>query len=189
MVLRFNQYTPPDVRFQAFHVVKDSGCWEWIGDIITSKRGDRRPRLTINKKAVSAYRFSYELHIGPIPDGLMVCHHCDNSICVNPEHLFVGTNSDNQRDSSRKGRAAAQKYYEAFAERARQLGKRIRPQGAYGTGKLTIDQKRQAYQRRLAGEQLADIAADFGVTKQCISQSNKREAARAALAAARGEGE
>ena len=52
-----------------------------------------------------AHRVAFELANGPIPDGVMVCHHCDNPPCVRPDHLFLGTNSENQRDSVQKGRS------------------------------------------------------------------------------------
>jgi hypothetical protein len=55
---------------------------------------------------VGAHRVSYQLHVGPIPDGMTVLHRCDNPSCTNPRHLFVGTNSDNNADRDAKGRAA-----------------------------------------------------------------------------------
>ena len=84
----------------------DDGCWEWAGC---------RPRRscgvasygrfsTATSKSVLAHRFSWELHNGPIPDGMVVCHRCDNTGCVRPEHLFVGTQADNLRDCQSKGR-------------------------------------------------------------------------------------
>jgi hypothetical protein len=55
-------------------------------------------------KGFRAHRASWIIHRGEIPDGLFVCHHCDNPICSNPRHLFLGNNKDNQADSKRKGR-------------------------------------------------------------------------------------
>ena len=56
---------------------------------------------------IRAHRLSYEAYKGPIPKGLLVCHHCDVTLCVNPDHLFVGTPKDNMDDMLRKGRKAA----------------------------------------------------------------------------------
>jgi hypothetical protein len=76
-------------------------CWEWIAGKTQSGYG----RFKFNKKTRRAHRFSYELHFGPIPKGLIVCHRCDNTLCIRPEHLFLGTNLTNTRDMLKKGRA------------------------------------------------------------------------------------
>lgn len=83
----------------------NSGCWLWLRGVSQEGYG----RLRVNGKAQSAHRVSYEEYVGPIPDGLYVCHHCDTPGCINPEHLFVGTNQDNMADRANKGRALGEK--------------------------------------------------------------------------------
>jgi len=76
-------------------------CWEWMG---TKSRG--YGKFKESGKTLLAHRVAFLLEFGAIPDGMNVCHHCDNRSCVRPEHLFLGTDSDNVLDSVRKGRWA-----------------------------------------------------------------------------------
>lgn len=83
-------------------VQKSDGCWEWQG----SKNAQGYGVITEGGKIIKAHRVSYRLHYGDIPDGLFVCHHCDNPCCVRPDHLFTGTALDNALDMRNKGRRA-----------------------------------------------------------------------------------
>ena len=75
-------------------------CWEWTGS--RNQAGYGVVRMT--DSSFPAHRVSYELFIGPIPEGWCVCHRCDNPPCCNPNHLFVGTKDDNNQDKVAKGR-------------------------------------------------------------------------------------
>lgn len=122
-------------------------CWEWTGTIgsrwgygFLFSEGRSRP----------AHRVSWKLHNGPIPDGMFICHHCDNRPCVNPKHLFLGSAADNAADMAAKGRC-----------RSRGVGGE-----ASGNAKLTAEQV-VAIRAELGPH--AAIAKRYGVSRPSIS--------------------
>lgn len=81
-------------------ILKTESCWIWTG----GSRGNGYGAFKLNGKVVDAHRVSYMIHKGDIPDHKLICHTCDNRSCVNPDHLFIGTHSDNMQDCKSKGR-------------------------------------------------------------------------------------
>lgn len=117
----------------------DGQCVVWTGEC---RRG--YGRLQRDGVRWSAHRLAYILAHGPIPDGLLVCHTCDNPSCVRLEHLFLGTDADNFQDMHAKGRYV-------------------------GRLKLTTSQVEEIRRRYSAGERQVDLARQFGVTQPAIS--------------------
>jgi len=86
-------------RFESNYIPEpNSGCWLWLASVDKDGYG----QFLYGKRA---HRYSYEYYNGVIPAGVCVLHKCDNPSCVNPEHLFLGTNRDNINDMVNKGRS------------------------------------------------------------------------------------
>lgn len=131
-----------------FHgwTVTESGCWEWNGPRSNSGYGF----VYHAGETLIASRVAYRLWKGEEPGDLYVCHTCDNPPCINPDHLWLGTNADNMRDMAEKGRADK------------------KPGELTHNAKLNADAVRDIRTRRNGGEGLESIAADYGVTGSCV---------------------
>jgi hypothetical protein len=88
---------------EKIEAVPIAGCWIWTGTITSRGYG----QLLSNNKKMYAHRAAFEAFVGDIPEGMVVCHTCDNVHCVNPDHLFLGTQKDNLQDMKEKGRSTA----------------------------------------------------------------------------------
>lgn len=123
---------------------KTTACWEWIGPKNLDGYGLLKKA---GWKSVNAHRQSYELHKGKIPEGMCVCHSCDNPGCVNPVHLFLGTHMDNMDDMIKKGRLADVK--------------------GESNGRSKLNQK-DVHQIRSDKRSLSAIATDYNVSIHAI---------------------
>lgn len=144
------------------HVQKTEACWLWTARINAGGYGEFRRC----GRTVIASRVSWEIHNGPIPGGLFVLHNCpggDNPACVNPAHLFLGTNDDNMRDMVAKGRQArGQMHF------TRTRPERIARGEACRTAVLTAEGVREIRRKLADGEDYRAVAATFGVSRSAI---------------------
>jgi hypothetical protein len=104
------------------HVEKTQGCWNWLTALSPKGYG-----ITwYKRKKLAAHRLAWIIFVGPIPEGMQVCHKCDNPKCVNPEHLFIGTNYDNVQDKVAKNRHKGWKYPEEKQPVAQRQRRKVR---------------------------------------------------------------
>lgn len=123
--------------------IPESGCWIWMSSLNKGGYG----RVCAGKKPFFAHRVSYEQKHGSIPNGMMALHHCDVRCCVNPDHIFIGTQKDNMTDKVRKNRQA----------------KGIN----HGNAKLTEDQVREI---KSSSETSIKLAAKFNYSASMIRE-------------------
>lgn len=156
---------PAGIRFEKFFQRGD-GCWEWTG---ATTYGYGKFKAD-NGARTLAHRFSYALYVGPIPQGMFVCHHCDNPPCVRPDHLWLGTALDNTRDMFAKGRARP-----ATGQKngAHTHPESIRRGYAHSQAKLTPEDVADIRIRLAAGETQDKIGAAHGVHRNTIYRIKK----------------
>lgn len=127
----------------------NSGCLLWLGEISQGDRGYGRIRVGGKKGPLwKTHRAAWACERGPIPEGLFVCHKCDVRSCINPAHLFLGTNADNMADMKTKGRA-----------RPGAIGE------AHHNAKLTAA---QVIAIRTDRRKIKDICAEYGIKKSMV---------------------
>lgn len=123
--------------FKDWYTRSPNGCWPWLGAVNSSGYANKY----FGGRMETAHRISWLIHRGPIPSGMLVLHSCDVRRCVNPKHLFLGTQLDNLRDMATKGRARSP---------------------------LTEDDVMFIKALRRSGETLSFIGAVIGITKEGV---------------------
>ena len=147
-------------------VTKKNGCWEWAGDI--HPNGYAYTTMYETNKKEHVHRISYRIFKGEIPEGLYVCHKCDNRKCISPDHLFVGTAKDNMQDAKSKGRLEHIKLMQPKGEKK-------------GSSKLKEYQVREIRKMILEGVRLAVIARKFSVSWTTVESIKKNKTWRHVL--------
>lgn len=134
-------------KIKKYTVVDDNNCWIWQG----SKHRQGYGNLNYKRIPSLAHRVSWMVHKGDIPEGVKVCHKCDITSCVNPDHLFLGTQKENVSDAIQKGKYSN-----------RLIGKR--------RNKLNHEQVQEIKKLHCDGINRKDLEIKFSVSKTCIAK-------------------
>lgn len=143
---------PLEDRLEENIFYSPDGCWYWTGCCF---QHDGRGRIQVNGKSKLAYRMLYALKVGPVPDEKFLCHHCDNPICVNPNHLFIGDQLANYQDMVKKGK-----------KRRHQIGEK--------SSVAKLNNKQVIEIRALHGLKNDEIGTMYGVSGSLISMIRNR---------------
>lgn len=149
----------------------NGGCWLW------TKCSDQHGygQISVGGKRYRAHRLSYTMHIGPIPQGLDLCHRCDTPACINPAHLFPGTARDNAIDMARKGRAPMTRHpSQSYFGRADCTLKGE----AHSRAKLSDEQIKDILSAHAQGMKRAKIATAFDISISYLDKVTARRAPR-----------
>jgi len=130
-------------------IKKTKTCWLWTG----CKDKDGYGRQFVKDKTLKAHRIAFYLKHGHLPEDMLVCHTCDNTSCVNPDHLFLGTWNDNVQDMMKKGRYVQ--------------GGKPHPGEKNGRAILTEKQVIKIFKQH-GKKTYPELAEEFGVTRSCI---------------------
>ena len=147
-------------RFEKKIKKEDGGCWIYVGYRNEKGYGATMVRREGKGHLVKAHRLMYSKYIGRIPDGMVVCHTCDNPSCVNPEHLFVGTQADNLKDMHAKGR---RKYPEKIKRRTIEERRND-----------DRERRRVTYDMWAGGLSQKEVAVRLGICKRQVSERLRR---------------
>lgn len=140
---------PRELLCNKMEIDKATNCWNWTGSLRWDGYGQfQAVALTGKRAGMPASRASWMIHRGDIPAGMLVCHHCDNRRCVNPDHLFLGTPRDNSQDMVAKNRSyQGRRHWKAKLDEAKVV---------------------QIRQLRSQGLKIRVIAERYGVTTSAI---------------------